>query len=65
MASRSHRSSRLLASLVAVVSLVGCGSDGLVPDNTFDDNDNDNETPNTDTRTVDPPTLSNLPITQP
>jgi len=63
MASRSHRSSKLLASLVAVVSLVGCGSDGLVPDNTFDDNDN--ETPNTDTRTVDPPTVSNLPITQP
>jgi len=63
MASRSHRSSWLLATLVAVVSLVGCGSDGLVPDNTFDDNDN--ETPNTDTRTVDPPTMSNLPTTQP
>jgi len=63
MASRSHRSPRLLASLVAVVSLVGCGSDGLVPDNTFDDNDN--ETRNTDTHTVDPPTSSNLPFTQP
>ena len=63
MASRSHRSSWLLATLVAVVSLVGCGSDGLVPDNTFDDNDN--ETPNTDTRTVDPPTMSNLPTTLP
>jgi len=58
-----HRSSRLLASLVAVVALVGCGSDGLVPDNSFDNNDN--ETPNTDTRTVGPPTVSKLPITQP
>jgi len=42
---------------------VGCGSDGLVPDNSF--GDNDNEAPNTDARTVDPPTASNLPITQP
>jgi len=42
---------------------VGCGSDGLVPDNSFDNNDD--ETPNTDTRTVDPPTVSNLPFTQP
>jgi len=42
---------------------VGCGSDGLVADNSF--GDNDNETPDTDARTVDPPTGSNLPITQP
>jgi len=63
MASRPHRNSRLLASLVAALSLVGCGSDGLVPDNSFGNDDND--PPNTDTRTVDPPTLSNLPITQP
>jgi hypothetical protein len=53
----------LVASFAAVASLSACGSDGLVPDVTT--GGTETHTPNTDTRTVDPPTMSNLPITTP
>ena len=63
MTSNQHRRRSLLVSAIAVVALAGCGSDALVPDDS--DNGTDDQPPATDTRTVDPPTVSNLPITQP
>ncbi len=63
MTSNQHRRRALLASVAIVVVLAGCGSDALVPDDSVDGIDDG--PPATDTRTVDPPTVSNLPITQP
>jgi hypothetical protein len=67
MASNQHRRRRSvlvsLAPVVAVVALVGCDGDTLVPDGTIDGNVDDDQPPATDTRTTDPPTMSNLPIT--
>jgi hypothetical protein len=66
MASNQHRRRRCaLASVVAVVALVACDDDTLVPDGTIEGNVDDDQPPATDTRTTDPPTASNLPITQP
>jgi hypothetical protein len=42
---------------------LACSSEGLVPDVTTDPIED--RPPATDTRTVDPPTFSNLPVTQP
>lgn len=65
MARNTHRRPLLATVVVASVLVVsaGCDDDTLVPDVTTDDPDT--RTPATDTRTVDPPTVSNLPITQP
>ena len=63
MTSNQHRRRALLVSVATVVVLAGCGSDALVPDGSVDDTDGG--PPATDTRTVEPPTASNLPITQP
>jgi hypothetical protein len=65
MAPNQHRRRRsALASVVAVVALVGCDEDTLVPDVTIEGNVENDQPPATDTRTTDPPTVSNLPITQ-
>ncbi len=65
MASNPHRRRRAaLVSVFTVVALVGCDSDTLVPEGTVVDN-TDDQPPATDTRTTDPPTVSNLPITRP
>ncbi len=53
----------VIVAAVAVVALVGCDSDTLEPDVTIANTDD--QPPATDTRTTDPPTISNLPITQP
>ena len=58
---RRHRRS-FLVSLAVVVALAACDSDALDPDVTIDNYD---LPPATNTRTIDPPTVSNLPITQP
>ncbi len=50
-------------SLVVAATVIGCSSDELVPDVTVDDTEV--QTPATDTRTRNPPTVSNLPITRP
>jgi hypothetical protein len=64
MASNQQRRRRsVLVSVVAVAALVGCDSDTLVPDGTIGGNVDDDQPPATDTRTTDPPTMSNLPIT--
>lgn len=63
MTTTQHRRRSLFLSVAAVVALAGCGSDALVPDNS--DSVDEEAPPATDTRTVDPPTVSNLPITQP
>jgi hypothetical protein len=66
MASNQHRRrSSVFISVVAVLALLGCDDDTLVPDETIDGNVDDDQPPATDTRTTDPPTVSNLPITQP
>ncbi len=46
--------------MVLTLGAAACGSDGLVPDDSTVDS---RVTPATDTRTVDPPTMSNLPVT--
>ena len=53
---------RMIVALAAtVLALASCGSDGSEPD--LDPTNTGPSTPNTDTRTVDPPTVSNLDIT--
>lgn len=49
--------------VVGAAAMLSCSSDDLVPDVTTDRTDD--RPPATDTRTVDPPTFSNLPVTQP
>jgi hypothetical protein len=63
MASKQRRHRSVFASVVAVAALVGCDSDTLVPDGTIGGNVDQDQPPATDTRTTDPPTMSNLPIT--
>lgn len=63
MQPNQHRRRCALAAVVTVVVLAGCGSDGLVPDGTVE-NDTD-QPPATDTRTTDAPTASNLMTTEP
>jgi uncharacterized lipoprotein len=63
MTPNRHRRLSLLVAASTVVALAGCSSDALVPDVTVDERDD--QPPATDTRTVDPPTMSNLPTTQP
>jgi len=58
-----HRRAAAGVALGAMLAFAGCSSDGLDPDITIDDTDH--EPPATDTRTVDPPTFSNLPVSVP
>ena len=58
--STMRRSIQTGALVVLTLGAAACGSDGLVPDDSTVDS---RVTPATDTRTVDPPTMSNLPVT--
>jgi ABC-type uncharacterized transport system auxiliary subunit len=60
---RQPRRRSLLVALTAAAVLAGCGSDALVPDVSDNGNNDTDQPPATDTRTTDPPTASNLPVT--
>ncbi len=55
-----RRSVAMAALIAGTLGAASCASDGLVPADSPVDTVG---TPATDTRTVDPPTMSNLPVT--